>query len=279
MAEFLNSYAGLPEELLDAAQTAATGSRSTSSCIADASDCSTDSSFCTADTSDCSTDGSCGSDGVCSSDGVCRTDSCSSDGVCSDTPAVTKPSSSGYITVTDVAASYITIRMTSIARADYYEIAYRRPSESTASYEISYSLTHTITGLDPSTTYIINYRGVNSGGDGPFMSSGVTVTTKANIMPFNWTYSGRNSSGDPVYGAAKRSGYGIYVTADEWNELSDRVSDMTGASVRIVLSGTPISAAIVNTAARALGVGTVSSGDVITASFFNALRSAYNSLL
>lgn len=265
MAEFLNSYTGLPEELLDAAQTAAAGSR--------------DTSFCTADTSDCSTDGSCGSDGVCSSDGVCRTDICSSDGVCSDTPAVTKPSTSGSITVTGTTSDSITIRMSAIARADYYEIAYRRPSDSTASYEISYPLAHTITGLDPNTSYIINYRGVNSGGYGPFMSSGVTVKTKAAATPFNWTWAGLNSGGSPVAGSTKRTEYGIYITADEWNELAGLVSDVTGKSVATVSSGTTISAAIVNTMARALTVSTVSAGDEITADFFNRLRSAYNALV
>ena len=276
MAEFLNSYTGLPEGLLDAA----TGSRDTSSCSgdtsggcnADASDCSTDSSFCTADTSDCSTDGSCGSDGVC------RTDICSSDGVCSDTPAVTKPSTSGSITVTGTTSDSITIRMSSIARADYYEIAYRKPSDTTANYEISYPLTHTITGLDPNTSYIVNYRGVNSGGDGPFMSPGVTVKTKA-ATPFDWTYAGMNGTGAPIYGVTKQSGYGIYVTADEWNELAGLVSDVTGKSVATVSSGTAISAAIVNTMARALTVSTVSAGDEITADFFNRLRSAYNALV
>lgn len=273
MAEFLNSYAGLPEELLDAAQAAATGSRGTSSCSGDTS------GGCNADASDCSTDGSCGSDGVCNSDGVCRTDSCSSDGVCSDTPAVTKPSTSGSITVTATTSDSITIRMSAIARADYYEIAYRRPSDTTASYEISYSLTHAITGLDPNTSYIINYHGANSGGYGPFMSSGVTAKTKAAATSFNWTWAGLNSAGSPVVGSTKISGYGIYVTADEWNELAGLVSDVTGKNVATVSSGTTIFAAIVNTMARALNVSTVSAGDEITADFFNRLRSAYNALV
>lgn len=283
MVEFLNSYTGLPEELLSAVQAAASESRSTPSCGTDTSDCSSD-GYCSADSWDCSTDHSCSPDtcsldGVCSSDGMCRTDSCSSDGVCSDTPAVVKPSASGSLTVTDTTSTSITIRMSSIARAEYYEIAYRRPSDSTANYEISYSLTHTITGLDPNTTYVINYRGVNSGGDGPFMSSAVTARTKTAASAFNWTYAGLGSAGSPVSGNTKLAGYGIYVTADEWNELAGLVASVTGNSVTVVLSGTTISESIVNTMARALGVGTVSRGDAITASFFNALRSAYNALL
>lgn len=95
---------------------------------------------------------------------------------------------------------------------------------------------------------------------------------------FDWTYAGLNSNGNAVRGSTKRSGLGIYVTAAEWNELAELVTEVTGKSVSTVRSGQLISASIVNTMARALGVSQVSSGRAITASFFNDLRSAYNAL-
>lgn len=95
---------------------------------------------------------------------------------------------------------------------------------------------------------------------------------------FSWTYAGLDTSGNPVSGGEKKAGYGVYVTAKEWNQLAGLVKTATGKSVTTVSPGTPISAAVVNTMARALGVKTVSKGDAITASFFNALVEAYNAL-
>lgn len=264
MEKFLNSYS-LPEELLSAVETSEAVSAYSSGTPS-----------CGADTSDCSTDGACSPD--CSSDGVCTKDSCSSDGVCSDTPSVTRPTDTGSMSVTNVTSSSVTVRMTKISRADYYEIAYRPTTTYDASYVITSSLSYTITGLSPSTAYVINYRGVNSAGDGPFMSSGVTATTLSDFTPFDWTYAGLNANGSPVSGTVKRAGLGVYVTAAEWNELAGLVSSATGKSVSTVSRGSPISATVVNTMARALGVGTVSRGAPISASFFNQLRSAYNAL-
>lgn len=193
--------------------------------------------------------------------------------------SVTKPSTSGSITVIDTTSDSVTIRMSAIARAEYYEIAYRSASATTPIYRNVYSLTHTITGLDSNTVYLMNYRGWNSEGCGPFMSTAASAKTKVPAIPFSWTYTGLDGAGTPIRGAGKRTGYGVYVTAEEWNELARLVSDVTGKSVTTVSPGTTISAAIVNTMARALNVDTVSRGDAITASFFNALRSAYNALL
>lgn len=286
MAEFLNSYC-LPEELMSAVGTSKSAlaySSGIPSCGADTSDCSTDGacssdcssdggSFCNTDTSDCSTDGSCGSDGVCSRD------SCSSDGVCSDVPSVTRPTDTGSLSVVSVTSNSVTIRLTKISRADYYEIAYRPTTTYSAAYVKTFSLSYTITGLSPNTTYVINYRGANSAGDGPFMSSGVTTTTLSDFTPFDWTYAGLDADGNPVAGSVKRAGLGIYVTAAEWNELARLVSSATGKSVSTVSRGLPISGTVVNTMARALGVGTVTADSTeISAAFFNNLRAAYNAL-
>lgn len=192
-----------------------------------------------------------------------------------------KPTQSGSITILNVGTNSVYFEMEPIPGATGYQIAYRRPSDTSAIYRTSSSTYYTITGLNSGTTYIINYRGHNNDGYGPFMSSGETVTTEEDtpiFEPFDWTYAGLNSNGSPVYGSTKRAGYGVYVTAAEWNELARLVEEVTGMSVSTVSRGDPISAAVVNSMARALGVNTVSKGDAISASFFNALRSAYNAL-
>lgn len=139
----------------------------------------------------------------------------------------------------------------------------------------STSVSHTIS-YEPGTYMFWGFVETSQGGYWPAGSGVVTVTEP--LTTFDWTYAGINSSGGLVTGTTKRSGYGIYVTADEWNELVDLVNDAKGTSISHVSSGTAISAAIVNRVASALGVSTVSKGDTISASFFNNLRAAYNAL-
>lgn len=95
---------------------------------------------------------------------------------------------------------------------------------------------------------------------------------------FSWTYMGLNDAGTPVSGTTKKSGYGVYVTASEWNKLVGLVNSVKGVSISGVSRGAPISAATVNKVASALGVRQVSAGDEMTAAFFNSLRTAYNAL-
>lgn len=195
-----------------------------------------------------------------------------------------KPTQTGHITIVSVSSDTIRIKLEAISGATSYQVAYRPINSASAQMMTTYGLTCIISGLQSNTTYLINYRGVNSDGFGPFMSTAVQVDVgepepePPTFIPFDWTYAGLNSVGSPVSGITKRPGYGIYVTAAEWNELAGLIYEVTGKRVSTVSTGQSISASVVNTMARALGVATVSRGDVIKASFFNALRSAYNAL-
>lgn len=195
-----------------------------------------------------------------------------------------KPTQTGHITIVSVSSDTIRIKLEEIPGATSYQVAYRPIDSASAQTMITYGLICILSGLQSNTTYLINYRGVNADGFGPFMSTRVEVDVgdpepqPPPFTPFDWTYAGLNSAGNPVSGSVKRSGYGIYVTAAEWNELAGLVYEETGNRVSTVSTGQAISASVVNTMARALGVATVSRGDVIKASFFNALRSAYNAM-
>lgn len=113
---------------------------------------------------------------------------------------------------------------------------------------------------------------------GGYWPAGVATVTIANDT-FNWTYAGADPATErPIYGDEKESGLKIYITAPEWNELVDLVDAATGSNIPYVDSGDSISAVTVNKVAKALGVSTVSPGKVIKASFFNSLRTAYNSI-
>lgn len=92
---------------------------------------------------------------------------------------------------------------------------------------------------------------------------------------FTWTYAGLDENGTPVPGESKLSGYGIYITAAEWNELISHINQKTGSSLSTVSRGAPISTATVRAAANALGVAMTQK---YSAALFNNLKNAVNSL-
>lgn len=209
---------------------------------------------------------------VCTCNSQCK--DCSD---CTDVPAPPE----GMITSVTSTATTVTMVYASISGAASYEIAYRRTDVTgTAIYvDNGKRLSYTIEGLDPDTSYTVNYRGVSSSGNaGPF-TTGREIKTKRAFTRFDWTYAGLDlSTGRPIRGDEKEAGLGVCVTADEWNELVDLVNEVKGTSIDHVSRGAIISAAVVNKVANALGVTRVYSDDPITADFFNRLRSAYNSL-
>lgn len=135
-----------------------------------------------------------------------------------------------------------------------------------------------IDGLYPETKYAVNVGYNNTGGNNVTWLGKKTFTTKSEApeIYFEWTYAGLNENGSPVAGASKKAGLGVYVTANEWNELISCINQKMGTSLSGVTRGTEISAAIVNRAASALGVKTVSKDSPITASFFNQLMNKVN---
>lgn len=142
------------------------------------------------------------------------------------------------------------------------------------------TITLTFGGLNPDTKYAINARNVPNNvplHNALWIGTGY-FTTDPEGGNFEWTYAGLDFNGYPVEGTTKVAGLGVYITAIEWNELIDNINDKCGTSLGHVVSGMPISAAIANQAASALGVTLVSFNSPMSAAFFNALMDAVNNL-
>lgn len=197
MADFLKDYSELPEQLLTSVKDQ--GVSPLAFCTFDSSDC----------TSDCSKD-------ACGSDWVCKDETCKSDGGCTKDVAVQPPSGTGTLTLVNRTSNSVTFRLKSISNSDYYETAYRKTSTTSATYNDIYGLSWTVYGLEPNTEYVFNYRGVNKGGAGPFMSPGLTVRTLPEKTTFDWTYAGIDrfdKSGSIILGSEKISGpEGLYIS-------------------------------------------------------------------
>lgn len=139
----------------------------------------------------------------------------------------------------------------------------------------STSIYRTWSGLTPKTEYYANVSV-----DGSWLGRQV-FTTPESSRPNDWAFTSTIESGSP-----------IALTAAEWNGFCARINEFatycgqTEEAFTTVSSGTPISASIVNEARTAIsklsGHGTLPSvavaGGTITASFFNKLASALNSI-
>lgn len=189
------------------------------------------------------------------------------------------PIASGSITVVNRSSNSITLRLGAISRATSYVAAYRPTSATAAQTVETTSLTVTVSGLEPDTTYVFNYYGKNSYGTGPYMANGVSATTLSD-RPYNWAWWSTVSSGGD-----------ISLSAGEWNAFCTRINEFReykglaqyGAFVT-ARQGAEISASIVNHAVWAIGAMVsgaysleVRSGDTITAGFFNGLKDYLNS--
>lgn len=97
----------------------------------------------------------------------------------------------GQITNVSVTADSITVRGTEIAGATSYEFAIRKssdPSSATLFYTNSTS-SYTFSGLSPSTTYVVNYRGMNDSYDGVYgTSQNVTTSSQASASGYVYIY-------------------------------------------------------------------------------------------
>lgn len=90
---------------------------------------------------------------------------------------------SGSLSISSKTATSISVRLTRIDKATSYEIIYRS-EDGDVDYAYTSSTSYTISGLKPNTTYTINYRGINSSSEGPYMSTGVNVTTEKLITDY-----------------------------------------------------------------------------------------------
>lgn len=191
------------------------------------------------------------------------------------------PTTAGSMTIKKVTSDSVTVGLSSISKATSYEIVWRRSTTTILEgSEETTSRTYTITGLDPDTTYVFNYRGVNDDGVGPFMATGKTVTTLPD-RPWDWEWWSSIVSGGEVG-----------LSAIEWNTFCERINEfreykgLSWYSFTEVSRGDFISASIVNQAVRAIQSmnppisvpNSVRSGSPLAASFFIGLKNSLNSI-
>ncbi len=193
------------------------------------------------------------------------------------------PSGVPSITIVSVTESSISFEWTPISGATYYEIAYRPSTETSAIYKNVQGTSTTINGLTAGIDYVVNVRACNASGPGSF-GQGVTVpTVVAPVRPARWEWWSMVSSDQP-----------ISLSASEWNAFCENINEVreylalppySSGNFGNVQPGDQISAATVNHAVWAIGNMNpmassyeVSSGDTITASFFNGLADALNSI-
>ncbi len=128
------------------------------------------------------------------------------------------PTGTGSINSITVAPTSITITYSSIPGATSYDIAYRPTSTQSATIESTAGTSYTINGLSPMIKYVVNYRGKNSDGVGPFMSSGTIKTTR----PAYFTWMSNYLSYEMPNQSPLSSGMKIldYITAKRWENLT-----------------------------------------------------------
>lgn len=206
----------------------------------------------------------------------------------------------------------ITTKGITSMRIAYYNGSGTRVPSGTGYTTYTFSGTRSFTVLGGKNLYIYDIVKFQSGYDLPWTfkitgttsssssieTSGTTSVINNNIYPTsNCTIQVTATAigtrpDDWSWDSTIRSGSAIAITAAEWNDFCTRINEfreyagLSSYSFTTVRSGTTISAAIVNQARTAInaisGHGTLPSaavsGGAITASFFNTLVSALNSI-
>ena len=188
------------------------------------------------------------------------------------------------IEIYELTASYVTFKVSGLVSGDIVKFFVIEQDENKTPIEYEdheyraagSTLYQTFKGLKPETRYAYNFKINNI----TRLSRAKYFNTPSN-RPSNWSWWSTVSFGSS-----------ISISASEWNAFCKRINafrDYKGVSSYsfiTVSSGTKISAAIVNQARTAIngisGHGTLPSaattGGTITASFFNKLASALNSV-
>lgn len=203
----------------------------------------------------------------------------------------TKPTATGSLTVIAIGTDYIVISLSPIPNSTHYNVAYRPSTTSIATIIEVYELTVTITGLTPNTEYVVNYRGANNKGTGPYMSQGVTVKTRPVGL---WEWYSNIAQGLPmgclVCEATAEHTNGIKVIpAYEWRDFCNMINDvrrlkkLSSYYFTNPVDGHEFTAAVFNEAVSAIqdmnsAVSSVrvTSGNQILASSFLDIRDRLN---
>lgn len=211
------------------------------------------------------------------------------------------PSNYGDITVTATTSSSISLTLDAISRATSYVVVYRVDGTSDTSQKTTSSRYVTLTGLEPGTTYVINYYGKNSYGTGPYMPSGVTATTDwTAVDPWDWYASNGSATAAQTrkaYDAVTNQGYTSDFSYLVWNDLVDKILETVSAmghgwdtyyltySETLASSGDEITAARMNAVRQnigryeATGLPEYTPGDIIYGADFITLTNKLNTLI
>lgn len=259
-----------------------------SGCPTDTGDCTADNPSCTSDSAPCVTDSSCYTDVGCTSD-------------CTDK----QPENEWYAVkitadgISTMSIAYYDPDGDRIPSSGYDEYSFAKPQ--TFYVKAGKNLyIYKITGFDDSygLPWSFEING-DTGSSSRLNENGKTTTVNNSIFPES--YCQITISATPItlerpddwsWWSTIKTGSPIAITAKEWNAFCTRIDEfreydeLSPYPFTSVSKGTLISAEIVNEARSAIGSisghGTlpskVSSGDAITASFFNALKTALNSI-
>lgn len=190
------------------------------------------------------------------------------------------PGSASSIWLVSATKDSLTLRFSSVSKADYYEVAYRTTDTTSATFITVYGTSVTISGLEAATDYVVNYRGVNDYGVGDFiLPAGPTFTTKG-LLPDLWEWWSTIAVGEP-----------INVSAAEWNAFCTRILEVCDAlgtnsrTLATVYSGEEMAASVAENARECIGYftpdytydpGWIEAGKPITAAYFIGLRDYLN---
>lgn len=156
-----------------------------------------------------------------------------------------------------------------------------------AAYGSSHSTT--LSGLEPGTEYYISVDicEAPSYNNGQLLASlSGSAATTVNVS-FGWTYAGLH----PTTGAAvlssngyKRQGYGVYITAAEWNEMLACIDAICGTSLETdsrtrAVRGANLTADMYNNVAYVLAYMGMASLSPVTAGVTNISASHLNALV
>lgn len=187
-----------------------------------------------------------------------------------------------------------------ISMATSYVVVYRVEGSSSTQTKSTSSTSVILTGLEASTTYVINYYGVNSGGTGPYMPSGVTATTAGAVDPWDWDASNGSATAAQTrkaYDAVTNQGYTSDFSYLVWNDLVDKILETVSAmghgwdtyyltySETLASSGDEITAARMNAVRQnigryeATGLPEYTPGDIIYGADFITLTNKLNTLI
>lgn len=190
---------------------------------------------------------------------------------------------------------------TAASDAKYYEIFCHLEGQSSSSaWGTTTSTSYTITGLEYNATYVVNVRGMNSYGNGPFAGA-ITVTIKDTANPWSWNSSNGDASAEQTQ-AAHTAVTSQGLTTDfsylVWNDMCAKVKEVREAAgvgswdgggkgytyaSTLMSSDDPYMTAVRFNSLKynigsqySTGIEDVSSGDIIYGSYFTSLMATLN---